>query len=217
MIRTLLMLALMLSPCLSGCTILGVAAQALPPKTITAAYKGLAGQSVAIIVWADDTGVQIDWPNVQLDVAQAVQSKLKVAQSSAKPKELLKTTFPVSPESVVRLQQDNPALAADSVEEVAARLGVSRVIYIEIQNLQTRSDESDDLFRGSVSGAVKVVEVSGGKGHIAFTDDNIRAVFPKNSPAEGMPNHNDYEMYRGVLDAFTTNVATLFFPHEEQK
>jgi len=205
----------LLLPCLSGCALFGVIAQAAPPSTVGAEYKGLAGKSVTVMAWADDNGVQIDWPNVHLDIAQMIQSKLKVAQKTAKPKELLNTTFPVSPESVVRLQQDNPELAGESIEQIAPRLRVSRVIYVEIHNLQTRSTDADDLFRGEVNGSVRVVAVTNGKGHVVFTRDNIRAVFPKNSPEEGMPNHTDYEMYRGVLDEFTTQAAVLFFAHEQ--
>ena len=207
---------LLMLPNLSGCALFGIVAdRVLPPPTIAAKYKGLAGQTVAVMVWTDDSGVRIDWPQVNLDLAQLIQNKLQVAQSSAKPAELLKTTFPVNPASVARLQEEDPDLAAQDITEAAPKLHVSRLIYVEIHGLQTRSDAAVELFRGAVSGSVKVVEVTNGKARVAFTDDDIHVVFPKNVPEEGTPNFGDYKIYRGVLDAFSTEVAVRFFSHED--
>src|SRR5215210_3914390 len=63
---------------LSGCQVIGVAAQALPPPTVVPNYKGLAGQTVGVMVWAD-RGMRIEWQALQLDLANTIQSNLQQA------------------------------------------------------------------------------------------------------------------------------------------
>src|SRR3954451_7652527 len=84
---------------LQGCSILGVAAYKLaPPPTIQPKYMGLENQSTGVMVWAD-RGLRIDWPTIQLDLANGVQKKLTDFQKAGKreAKTLGGTTFPVLP------------------------------------------------------------------------------------------------------------------------
>jgi hypothetical protein len=211
----LLLLGLVLLPTLSGCVLLGIMGKALPEQTVPARYSGLSGQTVAVMVWADATGVQIDWPSIHLDAAHGIQSKLREAQTTGKPKELENTKFTVDPAAVVEYQKDHPELVAESIEDVAPRLGVTRLVYLEIHGFQTRADSAVDLFRGTATGSIKVVEVTNGKARVVFTDDSLRVQFPKLSPEEGMPNTTDDAMYRGTLDALTTQAVLRFIPHPE--
>ena len=211
----LLTLGVLLLPSLSGCSILGIVAKGFPEANVPARYSGLAGQSVAVMVWADDSGIQIDWPSILLDTAHGIQSKLQVAQSTEKPKELENTAFPIDPTAVVEYQKNHPEVVADSIVDVAPRFGVTRLIYVEIHGFQTRSDSSIDLYRGAATGSVKVIEVTNGKGRVAFTDDSLRVQFPKVGPEEGLPNRTDDGMYRGTLDALTTQIVLRFFAHPE--
>ena len=78
MIRTLCLILLPSSfiLLLNGCTLLGVAAYKLkPPETVQPKYMGLENQSTGVMVWAD-RGLRIDWPLIQLDLANTVQKKL---------------------------------------------------------------------------------------------------------------------------------------------
>jgi hypothetical protein len=202
----------------SGCKLLGVLyAKAAPPQMIPAAYKGLANQPVAIMVWASE-GTMIDFPDVRLDVAGSLQNKLQQAMA-AKTKELVGITFPTTPAAVVRFQQNHPEFEAIPPAEVAAKLGASRVIYVEIENLQTRSDAADELYRGSASATLKVIEVPQGaaKGTVAYDEANISAIFPPKAREEGRPDGNDFTYYRGTVDALTTELAKRFVPYEEDQ
>src|SRR5215212_9913472 len=99
---------------LAGCAVLGVAAYKLaPPPTIHPEYTGLKGQSVGIMVWAD-RGIRIDWPNLQLDLANAVQNQL----AASKKKELEGAQLNVQPASIVRYQRDHPQIEAMNITEV---------------------------------------------------------------------------------------------------
>jgi hypothetical protein len=197
--------------CLTGCAIFGVAASALPPPTAPPRYNGLAGQKVGVMVWTDP-GIRIDWPALQIDLANAVQNKLA---EKAKSKALLKTTYPILPASIARYQQDHPEVDAMSITELAPRLGgLTRLIYIEIEDFATRSDMSIDLFRGSARATVKVVEIADGKAKVAFEQNGVQATYPKRAPTEGLPNVGDARIYAGTIDAFSTSIANLFVPHE---
>jgi len=154
--RRYLIPLLMLLP--GGCSILGVAANAMPEADVPARYAGLKGHTVAVMVWAD-RGVQIDYPSLRLDVATAVQSKLQQARRARKG-ELRDTTFPYPAASVVRFQEDHPELLDQAITEIAPRLKVERLIYIELQDLQTRADESVDLFRGTAVASLRVIAVN---------------------------------------------------------
>ena len=200
----------------AGCAIVGVAAHALPPPTIQAAYKGLQNQTAAIMVWADP-GVRMDFNNIQVDIARSLQKKMTYDEKTLDVNELKGLTWPVDPVRIVRYQHDYPQVNSAPVATVAPKFGVSRLIYVEIQSVQTRSDVSVDLFRGTIVGSLKVVEIDKGQAKIAYEENNIRAIFPTKSPEEGVPNADDYRIYLGVLDEFTTELAKRFIPHPAEE
>jgi len=194
----------------AGCTILGVAAHALPPPTIEASYQGLAGQTCAVMVWAD-RGLRIDYPSIQLDAAASLQNKLKGAKA------LKDSTWPFDPRSVMRYQLDHPEVEVMPITDVAPRLGVSRLIYIEIERFGTRSDESMTLYRGAIMATVKVVEVTNGVGTQVFEENSIQAKYPPNVPDEGYPKGDDYQYYLGTINAFSDEAMKRFVPHQEEE
>jgi hypothetical protein len=203
---------LLLLVLISGCNILGVAAQALPPATIAPAYDKLKGQTVGVMVWAE-RGVRIDFPTIDLDLASAIQSRLE----KAAPKDLKNTRFPVKPVSIVRFQKDHPELEGAPITEIAPRLGVSRLIYVEIENFATRSEQSLDLYRGNLTATIKVIEIEAGIAKVGFEENRVAATYPPKAPAEGVPGAGDYRIYVGTLDAFATEAANRFLPHEEER
>jgi hypothetical protein len=214
-----LLFILVSSVYVGGCAALGVAAHALPLPTIAPPYAGLQGQSVAVMIWAQP-GTQIDWPKLRLDVGSGLQEKLRQAQVAThnkKGSDLDGTQF-VRADSVVRYQEEHPEIDGEPIAEVAPRLGATRVIYIEIDDFQTRSDPSVELYRGVVTASVKVVEVADdGHAMIAYEKPIVRAQYPPKAPEEGIMNSNDFTIYRGTVDAFTTELAKLFIAHQEEE
>lgn len=205
-------LGLLALPALSGCAFFVQGMKGIG-ETKPAVYKGLAGQSVAVVVWADDTGTRIDWPKITLDISSMIEAKLMKSQRDDKPRELEKSTFPLSAASVVQLQDEHPEWASDGMDEIAPRLGVSRVIYVEIHSFQTREDSAVELYRGTITASVNVIEIRDGHGKIAFTDDTFKVSYPRTSPSEGLPNIGDRPIYEGTLEGFSTEVTKLFVPH----
>jgi hypothetical protein len=207
--RGLLLIPMLLLP--AGCNYFAALA-AVTPVYKEAEYKGFANQSIGVMVWAD-RGISIDWPDIQLDVAGSVQNKMLVSQKS-KAGEFSGSSFPVLPASIVRFQRDHPDLEATPITDVAPRLGVTRLVYIEIQEFRTRSEDAVELFRGSISADVKVLEITDGHAKVAYEVDGLRVVFPKASPEEGAMEGNDVQMYAGVLDEFSTELMERFLRHQ---
>jgi hypothetical protein len=200
-----------------GCAALGVgAAKLLPPRKVIPDYHGLPGQSLGIMVWVE-RGMRIDYPAMQLDTAMSVENKFIAAQGE-KLKEIEGTHFPIKPASIIRYQMDHPQIEAMQVVDVAPKLGVQRLLYIEVDGFQTRPQPGVELFRGEMSGSVKMIEITPDhKAKIVFQDDAIHAVFPKKSPPDGMPGADDYRIYLGTVDAFTTEVVHRFVTYEEEQ
>jgi hypothetical protein len=199
---------------LAGCNVFGYLAQGLPNDNVPASYKRLAGQSVVVYVWAD-RGVRIDWPDIQLNIASGVQAKLIEAQATGID-ELKGSTFPLTAASVARFQEDHPEFEAEPIADFAPLLHASRVIYVEISSFQTRSNDSVDLYRGSISAIVKVLEIKGGQVTTGYEDRDVKAIFPPKTPDEGVSDQTDEAVYEGSVKEFTTQVAIHFIPHSDE-
>jgi hypothetical protein len=194
-----------------------VAARAMP-KIVPAAYPGLKGKTVAVMVWTDDA-INIDWPKMSIDVAAGVQKKLKLAQQYDEPDELKGTTFPTTPQQIIKFQMDHPEAAFMPVSEVAPKVDVQRLIYVEIVGFQTRSNlgVNTDLYRGQLTASYKVVEYEHGVAKLVFAEDNMTVKFPKISSEDGVSNLGDDRTYIGTVDSVTTLLAQRFYKHEEER
>lgn len=214
--RLLFLIALM-SPSViaGGCAVLGIAAQAVPEGDIRARYSGLAGHSVGVLVWAP-RGIEIDFPTLRLDLTAGIQGRFQQAQKAGR-EELKTARFPHAPASLVRFQEDHPELEQAPIASVAPRLGVERLIYVEVDNFQTRSDQAVDLFRGSASASIKVVEVAPGGAEVAYEESGLTVTYPPSAPPEGMPGLGDARVYRGTAALLAQAVAERFYTHPSGK
>jgi hypothetical protein len=209
----------LLLPLISGCVAVAAAAYKLqPPKTIKPDYTNMVGQSIGVMIWID-RGIRIDWPGLQLDLANSIDHKLKAETHDAKGKDKAKVlhdaTYPVLPASIIRYQMDHPEIEALPMTDVAPRLGVSRLIYVEVDDFDTRSDRTVELFRGTAKATVRVIEIAhDGTAKVAFEKSNVTASFPPKSPPEGVVNLGDAKTYVGIVDAFSTEIVHLFVPYQ---
>ena len=199
----------------AGCGLIANAANAMP-LVIKAAYPGLKGKTTAVMVWPEPA-VKIDYPRIQADIIASLQQKLMDAQKTEKPDDLKDTTFPVSWQSMMRYQQDNPDADSLPIEDNAKVVGVQRLIYIEIAEFQTRSDMSPDLYRGQIVANLKVIEYENGKAKTGYEENNITVKFPEKGPDEGVLNLGDEKTYAGTIGTFTGKVAWKFYKHEEER
>jgi hypothetical protein len=206
-------IALLAAAFTSGCMLLSLAAYAAPQPTVAARYHGLEKKRVAVMVWTD-RAMAIDWPNLQLDLSRGIETRLQAqAKDKSAPKELEGTTF-AAPESVIRFQRDHPETETQAITDVAPRMDVERLIYIEVEQFYTRPEESLELFRGSISANLKVVEIGAdGKAKVTFQMDRMRVNYPNKSAEEGVPGLNDADVYEKTIEAYATQVVNQFVPH----
>lgn len=193
----------------SSCGLASVAGRAFEPN-VKAMYSGLVGQSVGILVWAD-RGIMIDWGTIQLDLANSVEQVLV----ESKAEETKGMTWPFPPASYVKFMRDHPGLESAPITEIAPKFGVSRVIYIEVQNFRTRSQRELELFRGEATMSLKIIEIDpSGVARTAFAEDSIKAIFPDWSPVDGVPSIGDNKTYVGTVEAMATQIANRLMTHE---
>jgi hypothetical protein len=201
---------------LAGCNILGLAAvadRAAGDTPVEASYKGLKGQKVGIMCWAD-TGIVIDHPSVQGDISGSLQAKLDEAARDGAD-ETKQINWKPSQE-ISNYQQAHPEFAADPAEQIAPKLGITRLIYIEITSLSLHSPTSPDLARGSATGNVKVVEVENGTAKVVFQENSIAVDYPKNAPPDGLETLRDDEVYQQTIGALTTALSERFIRHVKE-
>lgn len=203
--------------CLSGgCQLFGVLAAKSPDLPVEPKYKGLQKQTTAVMVWSD-RATSIDWPTLQLDLTRGIESRLQEqARQKDPPKELEGATFAPA-ESTVRYQRDHPESDSEAITDVAPRLNITRLIYVELEHFSTRPEDSVELFRGSMTGNLRVIEVHNGKAKVAYEEDGISVVFPKSSPEQGMPGLGDNQIYEKTLEAFSTQIVNRFVTHIEPR
>ncbi|HEX3356905.1 MAG TPA: hypothetical protein VHS31_08040 [Tepidisphaeraceae bacterium] len=195
-----------------GCEVAGmIAGKVLPDENVAPKYLGMAGQTIGVLVWTD-RGVQIDYPSLGLDLANSIEKKMLAA---GKQDELKKSTFPVQPASIVRYQQDHPAFDTKNITDLAPKLGMTRLIYVELEDFATRAPASVDLYRGSMTVTLKIVEVAGDKAKIAYEEDSIKAVYPPKVTEDGTPDGDDVRFYQGTVDAMSTQIVNRLVTHEE--
>jgi hypothetical protein len=203
---------------LAGCDQLGgiggVIAHSIP-KHVDAAYKGMANQTVIVMVWMD-RGMRADHPDLQLDIAAGLQGKLIDVAKTQKPDLLKGTEFPVMAQTVVRYQEDHPEIEFEPITTTASKFNGTRLIYVEIRDFATHAG-APELFRGSMKGDLKVVEMKDGVAKIAFHEEGIEVLYPKDTPNDGLPIGTEADTTQHTVDDFTTEVAKRFYPHDEDR
>ena len=229
--RLLLALCLGLAPpMLAGCVILGAAASKLPAPTVPAAYDGLAGHTAAVWVWVDPAA-DLDYPTLSLELATTIQKRIEAARdlgTRRQRNQVEQTTFPYPPSSIVRYQKQNPSLNAMAIRDLAPRIGVERVIYVEVADFTTQGGAVSGLLRGVADVNINLVETpggpaaatrpeSGGKANVAFTEQGIKLAFPSKGPSEGTNRLSDRQVYAGTVDAIAAAVADRFLPHSSEQ
>lgn len=188
-----------------------------PPPAI---YSGLPGQQVAILVWAD-FATRTEFNQIQLDTTRLLTQKLEVL--AAKPIDD-KSKSPVlagsqflHPGTVVRYQREHPEVWALPVAEVAPRLGVPRVIFIEFEQFQVQRPEAPLLLRGAAKVNLKVLEIADKKARVTFEESGLEARHPKDAP-DGVVMSDKYTLrsvYEKTLGELTDKIALRFIPENK--
>jgi hypothetical protein len=178
-------------------------------QTVIPSYKGLHDQKVGIMVWAPE-GITIDHPEIQADVAKGLQKKLSEAGTA----EVKNITW-MKADDILRFQEDHPELSVQPATDLAARLPVTRLIYIEISSVSLHPNDAVDLSRGEAIVDMRTIEVTNGIAKDGYPpENNISVVYPPHAPPEGVTGLEDAELYRSTIDALTSELAKHFISYD---
>ena len=196
-----------------GCGLLQSPSSSEEPKP-EKVYKGLAGQNCAVMVYAD-WRTRVDNSRIQGDLAKLVQERLETmlsGDSGGKKKDSSSVAQFLNPLSVVQYQRAHPEIEGSPITEVAPRLGVSRLIYIELENFSVQSPESIMILKGVAMAKLQVLEISGGRAVVAFEEPGINAHYPPDAPEGVMPSekYNVRSVYNGTLAKLADRIALRF-------
>ncbi len=213
-----LLLPLLMVLLTGGCNVPlgGFASDDAPQEAPPAVYAGLAGQRVAVMVWASSP-IRTEFNQIQLDLARMLENKL-IARLGPEPEKDSKKAQTSSMQflnagSVVRYQREHPEVEALPITEVAPKLGRSlRLIYIEVEEFQIQSPQSILLLKGIGKATLRVVEVENGQAHIALEEKGITVLYPKDSPAGVVPTDkiNERTVYEGTVTRLAEKIAQRF-------
>jgi hypothetical protein len=183
-------------------------------------YSGLKGRSAAVMVWAD-VRIRAEYNQIQVDLARLVQERLVEKTKPGRDKEaaaLAGATF-LDPRSVVRYQREHPELDGLPIQDVAPRLGVRRVIYVELEDFSAHSARSILLLKGEAKATLRVVEVDEGRrAKVVFDEPGLTANFPHNAP-EGVMASDKMTVrtvYEGTLAQLADRIAVRFADQPEK-
>ncbi len=195
-------------PTLSGCAALGVAANATagPMKKVhvTADYTGLADKTVAIVIAADEF-VLYRHPRAPLVVGQIVGGQIVANVTGAKL---------TDPADIVAFQRANPYWATLPYGDLAKRLGVERVIYIDLAEYSTHEPGNKELWQGVILANLGVIETDAANPDNFAYSNTIRAVYPEGREI-GVANSDAGTIQLGMLQSFGQKVGWLFYDHDE--
>jgi len=192
---------------LPGCTGLGLVAYFLgggeKDEDVLAAYRGLEGKTVALLVSADSMAMHRH-PQAAERTRAAVTQQLRA---------LVPGIRIAPPERVTAFKTQNPYWYTMPYRQLIDTLGVERLIVIDLAEYRTHEPGNQHVWRGVVSGAVHVVEAEQREfGRPAFSR-TVRAAYPEDSDI-GMVEAEASTVELRALGGFAIQVARLFVDHE---
>lgn len=211
--------ALLLTLLLGGCQLLGVAAAKAPPPTVPAAYDDLGGHSAAVWVWVDQR-IDLDYPSLWLEVATRIQNRLETARDTGtarQRRELRELDFKIKPASFGRYK-DDPAIQMTPVRTLASRLGVERVIFVEIVDFATEGGLTAGMWRGEAKVNIQVyaVDPDSREAERVYDEPNRRVVFPPGGVAQGSTQLGAERTYAGLVLQIVDEVSKRFLSHSSE-
>ncbi len=196
---------------LAGCNIIGWGAQAFGPDPhavvdVEAEYFGLENQSVAVLVDAD-LATLYRFPTAQLETCAAITQQIAAHVPGVST---------VDPRQVVDFQQRNIYWNTATYSNLARRLGVKRLVLIELTEYRLHEPGNVNLFRGVIEANVSVAETDGPHPDDLAYSTHVIAAYPPGRP-EGVPDADPVTIRKGALDLFALYAAGKFFEHKEPK
>lgn len=188
-----------------GCAGAGWLANAVdiePPTDVTAEYRGLDNQTVAVLVDAD-LNVQFQHPTLVLDVTTLVSNKLA-------------TNVPgitvIDAKQVVDFQNRNIYWNTTPYRSLAKRLGVTRLVMIDVVEFRLHERGNVNVFKGYLNAGLGVAEADGATPNDLTYSSSMAAAYPP-SQRLGAVNADQRLIRLGTITLFCEGVSLKFYDH----
>ncbi len=192
---------------LSGCTLLGGMIESYRQtgtRTVPVKYDGIAGKSVAVVVSADRS-IEADFPGITGTLIERINDNiLKYAGPS----------FGMPSPQLVQYLTNNPQLMAKPRGELAADLGVQRLIVVELQEFRLNDPGNQYLWEGVAIGQVSVVEADGPLPDDYVFSERVQVGFP-DEKGIGPEQYGRDVISSALLKRFIERSSWKFYDHEE--
>ena len=123
----------------------------------------------------------------------------------------------IEPASVVKYQKRDPMLNTVPITQIAPRLDVERLIYVEVMDFTTHGGAAAGLLRGVAEVNLSVVEVDPVTkvARMGYEEQGMGFVFPPGSREEGSSTITEQAVYQGLVMHVADQAAVRFVSHPE--
>ncbi|MCC6321504.1 MAG: hypothetical protein IT438_08745 [Phycisphaerales bacterium] len=193
-----------------GCQLVGFVGASVGRASdhdVKARYTGLADKNFAVIV-AADRAIQADYPDIMSVITGEVTRRL------ADPKNAVGAAGMVAAEDVLKFQYQQPSWVTLSPTQIAEKLGVERLVFIDLQEFRLTDPGNPYLWNGRASASISVAETENDLGVTTAFREFISVKYPDNdssSPQE-IPSSTVQIV---LLKRFVDRASWLFYDHEE--
>ncbi len=200
MVLILLMLGMMLSGCgpLYGIFIAPLA----PAKTVEAEYEMGEKQ---LLIWVDLAVTESEQSTLlRRDIAEETEALLKKNKAVA---------GVVDYEKVMRFRRQHDDAAAWPIQKLGEELGGNYVLYVLVNQLETRHEIGQDFFEGHLAGACKLIESSTGR-RVWPEAEAQRPFTVAKDFAEGIGPTYERRLIKEMSKDFAAQIGPCFYKHK---
>ena len=196
---------------LGGCAILGFIAGGIneaTPRKVHAMYEGLAGKDFAVVATTDRM-VEADFPGVIPRIIADLSERLAEEEEAG-------AAGYVPADRVLAYIYANPSWLTRPMSEIAADLGVERLIFIEITEYRLNEPGNAYIWEGVAAGVVQVYEAESALPNDPAFDQALQVKYPdqRGVAASDMAGNQVGTM---LVQRFVDRAGWLFYYHTEPK
>ncbi|MEM7623316.1 MAG: hypothetical protein AAF235_08940 [Planctomycetota bacterium] len=206
-VGTACVLGLSVAPgCALGVLVGGMAESAslLGESFVPGEYLGLDGKSFAVVV-SSDRAVQADNPGINERLTARLNGDL--AQNTL-------ATGHIPTQTLLGVQYNNPQWQALARGDLGERLGVQRLVVVELNEYRLTEPGNRYLWDGLASAIVEVYEIDGGFPDEPVYEKSITVRFPDSTGVLRETLQEDF-VTSVLSQRLSDRVAWLFYDHDE--
>jgi hypothetical protein len=201
--RCLLAAALLATPlALAGCWLAAAQERANGHK-VAADYTGLADQSVAVVVYADQAQTD-EFPDARTEISNFLAAAFRTKIPSVRLLDFREVTA---------WQDDTLNWSALPEKDIGKHFSADRVLYIELLDYSTRANNSFGDLQGHIKAQCKVFETNS-PGATPAWSDLIEVRWPKDHPLDPASG-SEVAVRKRALEQFSNDLVNRFVEHRE--